>query len=105
MGSITVENVKINGINVTGIDETGNLDTNVANYAALYSLIDTIKTKGMMENITVTLTGTDYTETQPIVIDDTFKPELLTINGNGKVIDANKKQFLTVNAGKKCDNQ
>ena len=69
LGSITVENVGINGINVAGIDETGNLDTNVADYAALYNLIETIKTKGMTENITVTLTGTDYTETQPIVID------------------------------------
>lgn len=100
LGSITVENVEINGINVAGIDETGNLDTNVADYAALYSLIETIKTTGMTENITATLTGTEYTETQPIVIDDTFKPELLTINGNGQSIDAVGKQFLTIAQGK-----
>ena len=101
LGTITTSNVEINGLTIDNIDADGTIYVSAADYAALVNIVNTVKTTQMKDNITVTLTGTTYEETETIALDDTFLPESFTIDGNGQTIDARQSQFLTINAGKK----
>ncbi|RAP43565.1 MAG: hypothetical protein BZ135_09235, partial [Methanosphaera sp. rholeuAM6] len=89
----------INGVKVdyTSFDDT--YWFNVANYKELVQLVEKTKNWGM-ECIIANLTGTDYTWTESIVIDNTYTPDVFFIYGGNKAIDAGGNQFLTVGAGK-----
>ncbi|MDO5825544.1 MAG: Ig-like domain repeat protein [Methanosphaera sp.] len=93
-------NVIVNGVTYDYTNFRDPMVFDVADYQALVDLVAKIKADQIPVNIVANLVGSEYIETEPIVIDDTFLPETFTIEGNAKTIDASGKQFLTVNAGK-----
>ena len=99
--SPTVEgtNVKVNGVTFAYTDFKDPIVFNVTDYQELVNLVATIKSEQIAFNVVANLIGTDYNETEPIILDDTFPTESFTIEGNGKTIDAAGMQFLTVGEG------
>ena len=93
-------NVEVNGVTYTTTDFNDPMIVDVADYQELLNLVAKVKAEQIPINVVANLTGTTYTETEPIVIDNTFTAESFTIEGNGKTIDANSRQFLTVADGK-----
>ncbi|AWX32211.1 Ig-like domain repeat protein [Methanosphaera sp. BMS] len=92
-------NVKVNGVTFAYTDFKDPIVFDVADYQELVDLVALIKSEQIAFNVVANLTGTTYTETEPIVLDDTFPAESFTIEGNGKTIDASGMQFLTVGEG------
>ena len=93
-------NVTINGLhNVTGIDGYYPI-VSPTNYEELVLVSNEINNEYTgKENVYIYLAGTEYIETEPIVFDDI--PCSVELRGNGKTIDADGKQFLTLGEGKK----
>jgi predicted outer membrane repeat protein len=92
-------NVKVNGVTFAYTDFKDPIVFNVTDYQELVNLVATIKSEQIAFNVVANLIGTDYNETEPIILDDTFPAESFTIEGNGKTIDAAGMQFLTVGEG------
>jgi len=95
----SVDNVTINGLsNINSF--TAMIPTvTVTDYAQLVAVSKQINNDYTgTASVTISLEGTDYTETEPIVFENNSCT--VTINGNGKTIDANGMQFLTVAEGK-----
>ncbi|RAP52065.1 MAG: hypothetical protein BZ133_01885, partial [Methanosphaera sp. SHI613] len=95
----SMSNVTINGLGNINSLQTMNPSVSVTDYAQLVAVSKQINNDYTgTAAVTISLEGTDYTETEPIVFENNSCT--VTIRGNGKTIDAKGMQFLTVAQGK-----
>ncbi|RAP47174.1 MAG: hypothetical protein BZ136_06645 [Methanosphaera sp. rholeuAM74] len=98
-GVANLENDIINGIEVEST-YNGELEVSVSNYAELVALTNVLNNQFGGDPVYVNFTGDAvYTETEALVYENNTCQ--VTFIGNGRTIDADGMQFLTIANGKK----